>query len=83
MSLRESELRPSRNPSAWSVGSAALFIATAVVCFVVGFLIGDARGVREANRILDANQRELFKAIADDRPVQVDDDAEPLRPVLH
>lgn len=61
----------------------ALFVATGVVCFVVGFLIGDARGVREANRILDANMRELFKAIGDERPLPADDDAEPHRPTVH
>jgi len=61
----------------------ALCIAVGLVCLVVGFLIGDARGVREANRILDANQRELLRAISDDRPVPVDDDAEPQRPTVH
>lgn len=61
----------------------ALFIATAFVCLVVGFLLGDARGVRQTNAILDGNMKELFKAIGEERPVQVDDDTEPQRPVLH
>jgi hypothetical protein len=49
---------------------------TAAVAFVIGFLAGDRRGVREANAILDANMRELFKAIGDDRQVRVDGDEE-------
>lgn len=62
----------------------ALSVATAVVCLVVGFLLGDARGVRQANGILDANMRELFKAIGDDKPVPVEgEEVEPHRPTLH
>lgn len=51
--------------------------------FAFGFVLGDRRGAKQANEILDANMRELFKAIGDDRPVPEDDDAGPQRPTMH
>ncbi len=40
----------------------AIFVLGA---FAIGFLLGDRRGVREANAILDENQRVLFAAMAE------------------
>ncbi|MGB3831206.1 MAG: hypothetical protein WA975_05000 [Mesorhizobium sp.] len=52
--------------------------------FVIGFLLGDRRGVKQANAILDANMRELFKAINDERTIPVDaEEATPSRPSVH
>ena len=51
--------------------------------FVIGFLLGDRRGVKQANAILDANMRDLFKAISDDRAMPVDGDREEDRPTIH
>ncbi len=54
------------------------------IAFAFGFVLGDRRGVKLANQILDANMRELFKAIGDERPMPVEsEDAEPPRPTLH
>ena len=38
---------------------------TATVSFVIGYLPSERRAVKEANSILDANMKELFKAIGD------------------
>lgn len=62
--------------------TAALFLAVAVVCLVVGFLVGENRAVKQANGILDANMRELFKAIGDDTALPVEDETED-RPTVH
>lgn len=58
-------------------------IAAFVATFVIGFLLGDRRGVKQANAILDANMRDLFKAITDERTMPVDDDREGDRPTVH
>lgn len=58
-----------------------LFIGMA---FAFGFVLGDRRGVKQANEILDANMRELFKAIGEDKPVAVEgEEVEPPRPTIH
>lgn len=46
-----------------------VFIALAgfAVIFVIGFLLGDRRGVKQCNAILDENWRELLEAIREDR----------------
>lgn len=57
---------------------------TAALAFAFGFILGDRRGVKQANQILDANMRDLFKAIGDEKPMPVEsEDAEPHRPTLH
>ncbi|MDQ0318768.1 hypothetical protein QO002_000906 [Pararhizobium capsulatum DSM 1112] len=57
---------------------------TAGIAFAFGFLLGDLRGVKQANIILDQNLRDLFKVIGDDRPMPTDsEDSEPMRPTLH
>ena len=54
------------------------------IAFAFGLVLGDRRGVKQANQILDANMRELFKAIGDERPMPVEsEDAELHRPTLH
>ncbi|MBN9241918.1 MAG: hypothetical protein J0I98_03910 [Mesorhizobium sp.] len=54
------------------------------IAFAFGFVLGDRRGVKQANEILDANMRELFKAIRDDKPVPVEgEEVEPHRPTIH
>ncbi len=55
---------------------------TAAVSLLVGFLLGEMRAVKEANAMLAENQRELFKAIGDERPARVDEGEAP-RPVVH
>lgn len=58
-------------------------ILVGVAAFVIGFLLGDRRGVKQANAILDENMRELFKAISDERHIPVDDEPEDERPTVH
>lgn len=54
------------------------------IAFAFGFVLGDRRGVKQANEILDANMRELFKAIGDDKPGLVEgEEVEPHRPTIH
>lgn len=58
-----------------------LFIGMA---FAFGFVLGDRRGVKQANEILDANMRELFKAIGVEKPESVEgEEVEPHRPTMH
>ncbi|UVC12888.1 hypothetical protein [Mesorhizobium onobrychidis] len=43
------------------------FILTGLAAtFVIGFLLGDRRGVKQCNAILDENWRELMKSIRED-----------------
>lgn len=56
----------------------------ALGAFAVGFLVGDRRGVKQANAILADCQTELFKAIRDDRSGFPSDAAEEdARPTVH
>ncbi|MGQ2909351.1 MAG: hypothetical protein ACT6QU_15530 [Aliihoeflea sp.] len=58
-----------------------LFIAAA---FVIGFLIGENRAVRQANDILDANTKVLLEAIGGEPPAIADlDEVGDDRPTLH
>lgn len=60
-----------------------LVIAAAIVtAFAFGFLLGDRRGVKQANEVLDANNRVLLQAIGDSvkAPVEGEDEQ---RPILH
>lgn len=50
---------------------------------MIGFLLGDRRGVKQANAMLDGNMRELFKAIGDERTMPAEDEPEDRRPTLH
>jgi hypothetical protein len=52
-----------------------------VAAFAFGFLLGDRRGVKQANEVLDHNNRVLLDAIGDSvrEPVEGEDE----RPVLH
>jgi hypothetical protein len=38
-----------------------------VASFVIGFLLGDRRGVKQANAILDENMKILLEAMRDDK----------------
>ena len=59
-----------------------LAIAVAIViAFAFGFLLGDRRGVRQANEVLDHNNRVLLQAIGDSVKAPVDSEEE--QPVLH
>lgn len=59
-------------------------VLTAALAFAFGFVLGDWRGVKQANQILDANMRDLFKAIGDDKPGPVEnEEVEPRRPTIH
>jgi len=56
---------------------------TALAAFGFGFLIGELRAVREANSILDANMKELFRAISDTPEKPPDSEDVEVRPSLH
>lgn len=61
-----------------------LAIAAAIVtAFAFGFLLGDRRGVKQANEVLDHNNRVLLEAIGDSVREPVDREDEGQRPVLH
>lgn len=46
-----------------------MIVTISIICaFVIGFLIGENRAVRQANAILDANTKVLLEAIGDERP---------------
>ena len=62
--------------------TAAFLIITA---FVVGFLLGDRRGVRQANEILDHNNRVLIEAIAGEHTLrtEIDDSSGIVHPTVH
>ncbi|WP_442577597.1 hypothetical protein ACSBOB_18680 [Mesorhizobium sp. ASY16-5R] len=53
-----------------------------VLAFAFGFLLGDRRGVKQANEVLDHNNRVLLQAIGDSvrEPVEGEDEQ---RSVLH
>jgi hypothetical protein len=63
----------------------ALLAALAIgAAFVMGFLLGDRRGVKQANAILADCQTELFKAIHEDKTGFPSDAAkEDARPTVH
>lgn len=60
------------------------FIGTA---FIIGYLLGDRRGVKQANEILDHNNGLLLKAMgdaaADIAPNIEPDESDEIRPTLH
>ncbi|WP_442578208.1 hypothetical protein ACSBOB_22020 [Mesorhizobium sp. ASY16-5R] len=58
------------------------FAACIALAFCFGFLLGDRRGVKQANVILDENNRLLLAAMHDAvrAPVEGEDEQ---RPVLH
>lgn len=39
--------------------------------FVIGFLLGDRRGVKQCNAILDENWRELLLSIREEEPIRL------------
>ncbi|RWB77478.1 MAG: hypothetical protein EOQ50_05320 [Mesorhizobium sp.] len=54
-----------------------LILTGSAATFMIGFLLGDRRGVKQANAMLDANWRELMKSIRDDKtgfPSDADED---------
>jgi hypothetical protein len=62
----------------------ALIIAALAATFMIGFLAGDRRAVRQCNTILDGHLDQLLKAMIEpDRPLPVDLDDEPERPTVH
>lgn len=57
-----------------------------LAAFVIGFLLGDRRGVKQCNAILDSNMKVLLKAIGDEPPEAGDiasDDHDGARPTVH
>lgn len=59
----------------------AIFILGA---FTIGFLLGDRRGVKQANAMLDENMKVLLNAITDERTIPVEvDEAGGRRPTVH
>ena len=52
------------------------------IAIVIGFLLGDRRGLKQANEVLEHNNRVLLQAIGDEQPVCPDDDAEPAPPTV-
>ncbi|MEQ1952471.1 hypothetical protein [Mesorhizobium sp. CN2-181] len=52
-----------------------------VIAFAFGFVLGDRRGVKQANIILDENNKLLLEAMHD--AVKAPVDGEDARPVLH
>lgn len=60
-------------------------IAFIFVAFVIGFLLGDRRGVRQANEILDHNNRVLIEAIAGEQTLrtEIDDSSGIVHPTVH
>lgn len=58
-----------------------LAAAGIVLAFAFGFLLGDRRGVKQANEVLDHNNRVLLQAIGDSVKAPVDGEED--RPVLH
>jgi len=63
-----------------------VMLTGSVATFMIGFLLGDRRGVLHANAILDANWRELMKSIREDRsgfPPDTECEDDTPRPTLH
>ena len=59
-----------------------LYLAlTAAVAFGFGWLLGEHRAVREANTILDANNRLLLQTIGESARAPVEGERQ--RPVVH
>ena len=60
-------------------------LAFILAAFIIGYLLGDRRGVRECNAILDHNTKALLKVIGEPvtMPTSVDTDDEPKRPTIH
>ena len=61
-------------------------ILVALAAFLVGFLLGDRRGVRQCNSILDENWRDLMKAIREEplpSPNLDSEEARPAAPTVH
>ncbi|WP_353646536.1 hypothetical protein [Mesorhizobium sp. WSM2239] len=64
----------------------ALILTAIATTFTTGFLLGDRRGVRQCNAILDENWRELMKAIRDEplpSPNLDGEEARPAAPTVH
>lgn len=62
----------------------AIIAAAIGAAFVIGFLAGERRAVRECNRLLDSRLQDLLKAMIEgDRPMLVDADDEPEQPTVH
>jgi hypothetical protein len=58
----------------------AVFILGA---FAIGFLLGDRRGVKQANTILDENMRVVMSAISEAAPIPDAVDDDPAHPTVH
>jgi hypothetical protein len=55
-----------------------------VASFVIGFLLGYRRGVKQANAILDENMKILLEAMRDDKTgFSSDSEGEDDRPTVH
>lgn len=62
-----------------------LALTGSAATFMIGFLLGDRRGVMHANAMLEANWRELLKSLREDKtgfPSDSDEDGT-ARPTLH
>ena len=58
-------------------------VALIFAAFVIGFLLGDRRGVKQANEILDHNMQVLLTAIHGEPAVPVEDEEGERRSTLH
>ncbi len=58
-------------------------VLTTGAAFVIGYLLGDRRGVREANEVLAHNNRVLLEAMSESVKGHVEGEDEAPRPALH
>ena len=58
-------------------------IAAFAATFVIGFLVGDRRGVRQCNGILDDHWRELMLSIREERGLPAEPENEEERATIH
>jgi hypothetical protein len=65
--------------------SEALALTTLAAAFVIGFLLGNRRAVRQCNSILDEHCTTLTKAMMDGPPAEPikPDEALPAAPTMH
>lgn len=58
-------------------------VALILAAFVIGFLLGDRRGVKQANEILDHNMRVILSTMQGEPAVPVEDEEGERRSTLH
>ncbi|RWC90051.1 MAG: hypothetical protein EOS32_28800 [Mesorhizobium sp.] len=65
--------------------TATMILTGSAAIFIIGFLLGDRRGVKQANAILDHNNRALLDAMREDKTgfPSDGDEEDTARPTLH